>query len=800
MKHSGFDLNSTLLINNFRTSVSKIRRHLGYTVINVFGLGIGLACCAIMMLWIRNEKSFDRFHTNRDSIYRLIKETRTNGEETLDARIPFPLAETVIRNIPEVRSYTRYQGVDGWRISYGEKSFYNDFLSTADSTFFEIFTFPFIKGDPENALKNRNSIVLTESMARKYFGDEDPMGKVLSIVQTDWTFTVTALIKDVPENSHLHFDCIIPIVNFWEWWDGRETGWNMIMFYTYIQLYPDSPVEDVARKIGDVLNENVPLQNAAIRMQPLTDVHLKSDVGWDLDNYKEGSSLTIALFSLAALGVLVLAMINFINLATARSAGRAKEVGLRKINGAKRTEIIYQFLSESVIISLLALVLSLALVRIGLPLFNSLADRQITFQKLFEPQLFIWLLLATLFTGILSGSYPAFFLSSFQPALVLKGEIFHSGKSQAPLRRILVIIQFTLTIFILTLSAVVDRQLRYARTKDLGMDTGNIIITEARFRFNEYQTVKNIFLSNPDILSVTYSTPPNIDQRGFSDVTWEGKDPSSVIQFFPVSVDPDYIKTFRTSMSAGRFFSDEFPADITESVIINETAARITGMTSPVGKRISIGTRTYIIIGIIKDFHQTSLGKSIEPMILRYAGGNNICIRVNPSKLNELMPFIETTLKKFNWDPDRPMRYELLDDRIEKFYISERKIETILGVFRIIALFTACLGLLGLASFMAEKRSREMGLRKVFGGSVIGLVWLQAWEFLKLIVISGVIAAPVAYWTAERWLSRSAYHFNPGIEILIVAVVVTMAVAFSMVGYQSLRAALANPVDTLRHE
>ncbi len=801
MENSGINSHFPLLISYFRIALRKIRRQPGYTIINVSGLGVGLACCAIMMLWVRNEKSFDRFHTNQDSVYRLIKETRTNGEETLDARIPYPLAETVIGKIPEVKSYTRYQGVDGWRIIYGEKSFYNDYLSTADSTFFEIFTFPFIKGDPHSALKNRSSIVLTESMARKYFGDEDPMGKVLSIIQPGMTFTVTGLIKDVPANSHLHFDCIIPIVNFWEWWDGRESGWDMIMFYTYIQLYPNSRPEAVGQKIAAVLNENIPQMDAGIRMQPLKDIHLKSNFGWDLDNFKQGNSSTITLFSLAALGVLLLAIINFINLATAKSAGRAKEVGLRKINGARRIEIISQFLGESVIISLLALLLSLVLVKIGLPLFNSLADRQITFLKLFEPQLFLSLLAATLLTGILSGSYPAFFLSSFQPARVLKGEVFNSGKSQAPLRRILIVIQFTVTIFLITLSAVVNRQLKYARSLDLGMDTGNIIITEGKFRFNEYETAKNALLSNPEILNITYSNPPNIDQRGFSDVTWEGKDPASVIQFFPVSVDPDYLKTFGTRMSAGRFFSEEFPADRTESVVINETAARKIGMESPLGKKLMIGTRTCIIIGIIKDFHQTALSKPIEPMILMFNSGNpNICIRINPTALNDVIPFIETTLKRFNWDPDRPFRYELLDDRIEKFYLSDKKTETILSVFRVIALFTACLGLLGLASFMAEKRSREIGVRKIFGGSVPRLVWLQAWEFLKLIALSGVISAPFACLAADRWLSRNAYHFNPGIDILLMPVLVALIAASSMVGYQSLRAAMANPVDSLRHE
>jgi len=787
-----------LLLNYFKIAFRKIKGQKGYTLINISGLAVGLACCAIMMLWVRNEKSFDRFHTNRESIYRLIKETSANGEMILDARIPYPLAETILGKIPEVKNYTRYQGVEGWRIGYGDKFFYNDFLSTADSTFFEIFTFSFVKGDPKTALKNKNSIVLTEGMARKYFGSEEPMGKVLSIIQPSLTFTVTAVIKDVPGNSHIQFDCIIPIVNFWEWWDGRPGDWGMIMFYTYLQLQPNSSPVSVGPKIAGVLNENVPQQKAGIRMQPLMDVHLRSNFGWDLDNFEQGSQSTLTIFTLAAFGVLLLAMINFINLSTARSASRSKEVGLRKINGARRSEIIGQFLGESVVISFLALLLALILVYFGLPLFNSLADKHIEFSRLFEPKLFLILIAVTFMTGILSGSYPALFLSSFKPASVLKGEIISGGQSQAVLRKTLVVVQFTLTLFLIIGSAIANRQLKYLREKDLGMDTRNIIITESYFR--DYQSAKSIFLSNPDILSMTISDPPNIDQRGISNVSWEGKEPGTVIQFFPVNVDPDYLKTFGVKMALGRFYTDEFSTDRTEALVLNEAAVRAMGISSPLGKKVTIGRQTYNVIGIIKDFHQTTLRKPVEPMILRFTYSTSLCLRINPARTQETISFIEKTKKEYNPDPDKPVRYEILNERINKFYISEKKLESILSVFTVIALFTACLGLIGLASFMAERRTREIGLRKIFGAPVSEMVWLQSWEFSKWILISGVIAGPLAYWAAKDWLSSFAYHFNPGIGILLVTLSVTLLIAIVVVGYQSLKAAMANPVDSLRHE
>jgi putative ABC transport system permease protein len=799
MKKPVIDIAPALLLNYFKIALRKIRRQKGYTIINISGLSVGLACCAIMMLWVRNEKSFDRFHINRDSIYRLIKETRTNGKVTFDARIPYPLAETILGKIPEVKNYTRYQGVDGWKISYGDRFFFNDFLSTGDSTFFEIFTFPFVKGDPKTALKNRYSIVVTERMARKYFGTEEPMGKVLTINGRMDAFTVTGVIKDVPGNSHLHFDCIIPIVNFWEFWDGRQDGWGMIMFYTYIQLRPNSSPVSVGPKIAAVLNYNVPAQKAGIMMQPLMDVHLKSTFGWDLDNFEQGSQSTLTIFTLAALVVLILAIINFTNLATARSASRAKEVGLRKINGAGRAEIIGQFLGESVVISFLALLLALVLVYFGLPFFNNLAGKHIEYGKLFELQLILALLAVTLITGVLSGSYPSFFLSSFQPARVLKGEIISGGQSQAVIRKTLVVVQFALTLFLIIGSAIVNRQLKYIRGKDLGIDTRNILNTFVMFR--DYQSAKSIFLNNPDIISITLSDPPSIDQRGFSNVTWEGKNIGTEIQFFPVAVDPDYIKTFRVKMASGRFFSDEFPTDRTEALVLNETAARAMNLISPVGKKITIGKQTYSVIGIIKDFHQTTLRKYIEPMILYCPRINfSLCLRINPARTKETISFIEKTVIDYYPDSNRPFRYEMLDERIGKFYSSENKVEAILNLFTVIALFTACLGLLGLASFMAEKRTRKIGLRKIFGAPVSGMGWLQTWDFSKLILLSGVIAGPIAYWAAKNWLNGFAYHLNPGIGILLVTLSATLIIALVAVGYQSLKAAMTNPIDSLRHE
>ena len=797
MENKRKNITTALFLNYIKIAVRKIKRQKGYSIINISGLAVGLTCCAIMMLWVRNEKNFDKFHTNRDSIYRMIKETNNNGKTTLDTRTPYPLAETILRKIPEVENYTRYQGVDKWKISYGDKFFFSDLLGTADSTFFDVFTFPFVKGDPKTALTRRNSIVLTESMARKYFGTEEPIGKVLTMFQGRYVFTVSAVIKDVPKNSHLHFDCLIPIVNFWEWWDGQQSGWNMIMFYTYIKLTPNSSPADVAPKIAALLNENIKETKADIRLQPLMDVHLKSNFEWDLDNWDQGNQSTLTIFTLAAIVVLLLAMINFTNLATARSANRAKEVGIRKINGARRCEIIGQFLGESVMMSIFALLLAIILVYFALPVFNSLAGKQIAFARLFEPKLFIILFVVALLTGVLSGSYPAFFLSSFQPSKVLKGEIIASGHNQSVLRRTLVVVQFALTFFLIIGSVIVGRQLKFIREKDLGMDTHNVVNFEGVFR--EGQSAKNVFLSDPRILSITQSDPPRLDQRGRSDVTWEGKDPGNIVQFLPINVDPDYITVMGTSMTEGRFFLDDFPTDRTEALVLNQTAARVMGINSPVGKRVTVGKQTYTVIGIMKDFHQTSLHRPIEPMIILAPKNNwQVCARISPVDTKGTIAFIEKTMKEYM--PDQFFRGELLDDQIDKFYTSEKKVEAILTLFTIIALFTACLGLLGLASYLAEKRTKEIGLRKIFGAPVHGMVWLQTLEFFKWIILAGLIAGPLAYYAGGEWLKGFAYHYTPGIGILLATVLVTLIIALITVGYQSIRAALANPLDSLRHE
>ncbi len=797
-KRAGFA--PALFWNYVKVALRKIKRQKGYSVINIAGLAVGLACCALMMLWVRHEKSFDRFHANGDSIYRIIKETSNNGKTMLDARTPFPLGPEILGKVPEVRNICRFQGYEGRDLKYGDKIiFLTNNYGTADPSFFEMFSFPFVQGDAKTALIEDRSIVLTESAARKIFGDEPPMGKILTRPGGWGDFKVTGVMKDIPENSHIKIDSLVPIRFDAPGHDVGENDWEPLFYYTYVQLAPNSTAASAAPKIAAVLNENIPNLKGQILLQPLKDVHLKSNFQWDLDNDAQASQSTLNIFTLAAVGILLLAVINFMNLATARSANRAKEVGLRKVSGARRSEVLAQFLGESILLAFLGLILALILVYLGLPLFNTLAGKSIAFSWLFDPPLIIGIAGMTLMTGFLSGSYPAFFLSAFQPSRVLKGAVISGGRSQAAFRKILVVLQFALTLFFVMGTAIVGRQLKFVREKNLGIDIQNVVTLFSVFQ--DYPAAKNAFLANPHILSVTRSDPPQKEQRGISGVTWEGKNTGDESQFFPVTVDADYLQTFRIGMAEGRFFSREIPTDAAEAVVLNQTAAGAMGMTSPLGKRVTIGTQAYSVIGVIKDFHQSSLHRPIEPMILRAPPFHwAICIRISPDNVRDTTAFIEATAKKFASSPDFTITCEFLDDRIEGFYVSERKIEAVLGLFTVIALFTACLGLLGLASFLAEKRTKEIGVRKVLGAPVSGLVLLQTREFTKWILASGMIAGPAAYFTGQQWLRRFAYHFHPGVGIFLSAVFATLLIALLAVGCQSVRAAQANPVESLRHE
>lgn len=796
-----------LIWSYVRISLRKIKRQKGYSFINIAGLAVGLACSILMMLWVWDELSFDRFHVNRNSLYRIITELNTDTGTMLDARTPTPLGPVIAAEIPEVLDVCRYQGNEWYGIRLGEKSIFNVVVGIADPSFFKMFTFLLLKGNPETALVEPRSIVVTESLARSFFGDEDPMGKILTLPAGRTigdAYTVTGLMRDVPENSHLHFDCMIPASNMREYHHVDFQNWDSTFFYHYVQLIPKASPSEAASKMTKLANDRKYGTEIAFRLQPLKDVHLRSDFAFDRDNHSQGSLSTLTMFSLAAAAILLLACINFMNLSTARSANRGKEVGLRKVTGARRVDIIKQFLGESIVLSFIALTLALLLVWQVLPLFNSLAGKQLSLVRVFSAGMLPALLGGTLLTGLFAGSYPAFFLSSFQPAKILRGGWFSGSQGQSRLRKGLVVFQFALTVFLVIGTLVVDKQLRYIRSRNLGIDTHYVLTTD-----NLAQGLKEAMLADPRVISISQSMPPGYEIRGISDISWEGKDPEDQIQFLPARVDEKYLETFHLEVVKGRFFSEEMATDRTDSVVLNETAARAMGFDSPIGHRISlrmmngqgaVEERSYNVIGVMKDFHQNSLHRPIDPIIFINEGGMYpwLNVRIRPENVGETIKFLEDTWKSLV--PSRPFNYDFLDDKIDGFYKQEIKTKSVLGLFTILALFTACLGLFGLASFIAEKRTKEIGIRKVLGATVRELVMIQTREFAAWVLMANVVAWPLAYYVAGQWLQGFAYRISPGAGPAVMAVLFSLSVALLSVVYKAIRAASANPVDSLKHE
>ncbi|UCH94425.1 MAG: ABC transporter permease [Candidatus Aminicenantes bacterium] len=793
--------------NYFLTTFRNIRRHKMFSLINVVGLATGITCCILVFLWIQNEMSYDRFHEKSDELYRVISKSHTGTQLIHQARTPNALAETLKEEYHEIINATRFRGGrGGWLLKYGDKIFKNDRLGTADPSFFEMFSFPFIKGDPKTALKDRYSIVITESMAKKYFGDVEPMGKVITLMGPRKDMKVTGVIRDVPRNSHIQFDYVFPLINMREWWREDLNSWERYRFHTYIEVNKNVSADDLSEKISGIIKRHFPGTNTAVYLQSLKDIHLRSDFKWDQDNFEAGSIIYVYVLSLTALCILLVACINFMNLATARSANRAKEVGIRKIVGAQRRHIIKQFFGESIVLSFIALCVAIILVYIFLPVFNTLSGKQLK-MGLFagDIQVIIGIVVITLFTGIMAGSYPALLLSAMQPINVLK-KIGSMGKPRGELlRKLLVVLQFIFIIILIIGTTVIYSQLDHIKNRDLGFDEDHVVhfSGQGEFRRN-IDAVKHELLQNPNIVSVAKAYPPISTLQGTTDVNWEGKNPDVELMVHPGLVDYDYLKTFNMKMVQGRFFSKEFPTD-TSNFVLNETAVKVMGIESPVGKRFSYrssitnGEIKGIIIGVIKDFHQSSLHNEIEPLVLRlYNRPMIINIKIRPEKVSKTISFIESKWKKFA--PDYPFSYEFLDERIDSFYDAEGRIGSIFKYSTFLAMFIACLGLLGLLSFMVEQKTKEIGIRKVLGASEFSIVLFFLKSILKWVIAAIIIACPAAWYLMSLWLQNFSYRISISWLIFLFAGGVSLLLSLLTVSYQTIKAARTNPVDSLRYE
>lgn len=789
--------------NYFTIALRYLRRHKGHSFINVAGLAIGMACCLLIFFWVQDEVAFDGFHENSDEIFRVIRETRGSGQTNHFATVSNALGPALVEEYPEIINFTRYKGVlSNWHVKYEEKSFVNNRLGTADPSYFEIFKFPFVKGNPKTALMDKFSVVITEAFAKKFFDDDEPMGKVLKIEGGD--YKVTGVIKNVPSNSHMQFDFMLPVINMEHAWGEDLKDWKReSRFPTYIQLEKNSSVSNVNQKISDIVTRHNPESKSRLYLQPLKDVHLHSNFKNDKSNVAQGSITYIYIFSLVALCILLIACINFMNLSTARSENRAKEVSMRKVTGAQKKDIVIQFIGESIIFSFIALIFALILVYLFLPTFNSLSGKELGLDL--SVKLLGVLLVIALFTGIVAGSYPAFFLSSFQPLKVFTGISSLGKRRGTTLRKVLVMIQFAITIILIIATTVIDSQIHYINNKDLGMNAKNVLTFWRRGDFGQkYDAVKNELLQNPNIVSITNGIPPRGTGGGTTNLSWEGKDPNEKIRMYRVLVDHDFLKTFGMKMAKGRFFSKELETDRT-NYVLNEAAVEAMGVKSPVGMRFNfedLFTRQPVegtIIGVIKNFHQDSLHTRIPPLVLSICPRVfHISIRISPENVSETMRFLEDKWEKFV--PGFPFVYEFLDERIGKYYAAENKAEKIIRYFTFITIFISCLGMLGLVSYVAQRRTKEIGIRKVIGAPTASIVLLLSKEYVKCVITALILASPIAWHVMSKWLENFAYRISISWLMFLLAGVMSLLLTLLIISYQTIKAARANPVDSLRYE
>jgi putative ABC transport system permease protein len=799
-----FNWRNLMLKNYLKITFRNIRKNKGYSFINISGLAIGMACCFLILIWVKDELSFDRFHANANAIYRVTEhQYDSSGDYFPVAVTPWPLAEALKTDFPEITESARLRIVSGGLISYKDKKFYeNDFVAV-DPSFLKMFSFPLIEGDLSTALTEPHTILITKETAARYFGEEDPLGKVLTF-HNRYDFKVTGVLEDVPHNSHIKFDFLVPFASTLRDF-GWTDSWDTNNYTTYVQLVDNASLQRISEKISTYLKKNNPQTGTKLILQPLTDIHLRSDYAIDLYGSTEDKAIYVYAFSAIALFVLLIACINFMNLSTARSEKRSKEVGLRKVVGASRHNIIAQFYGESLLMTFMAFFAALFLVYLLLPAFNNVSGKQLTFDSLKEPVFMLGLLGIMLATGLASGSYPAVVQSSFKPVDSIKGLGLRispkSGKST--LRRTLVVIQFTLSIILIVGTLIVYKQIRFMMNKNLGYEKDSIVyfIKRANLR-TQYDAFKSELLRESNIIGVTSSSDvPTYSVHSTGGFYWEGKNPETHFLIHQFSVDHDYIKTFNMHIIAGRDFSREFPADAsTQSFIVNETAVKAMGLENPVGTKFQLYDNKGQIVGVVEDFHFKSLQKAIEPLVLRIEPDRDsyVFVKFRSEHMQEALASIRTVYDSFN--PQFPLEYSFLDESVNQLYDSEQKTNKIFNYFTLFAIFISCLGLYGLAAYMAQQRTKEIGIRKVLGASIMNIMAGLSKEFILLVCLANAIAWPVAYYFMHKWLQHFATKTDLSAWIFIISGLAALFIALLTISYQSIRAATAHPAESLRYE
>jgi putative ABC transport system permease protein len=798
--------------NYLKIAWRNIIRHKGYSFINIFGLAAGVACCILIMVWVQNELSFDRFNSKADRIYRLYNELTLNGRTRTAPVVSAPVAPALRQSFPEVESAVRILSFYNTTVKYGEKEFREDQVYFADNSIFDIFSLPLSQGNPKSALASGYTAVITEKTARRYFGAENPMGKLLKFGDGR-EYAITGVMNNMPSNSHIQFDILCSFATWLAENKQEAEMWGRINLYTYVLLAPGTDLRQFHAKIDRLIDEKIGKDlkkvggSLKFHLQPLTRIHLHSD--FEMDPSKTGDIKTVFLFSGVALFILFIACINFINLATARYANRAMEVGLKKTLGASRGSLARQFLGESFFVAFLAVLFACLFAVLLLPLLRSLSGQEFSAAIFMKPLYLSSFVFFTVLVGVLAGSYPAFFLSSFDPVQTLKGKL-KAGAASSLFRRTLVVGQFAISIALVIGTMAIFEQMQFIRSKHLGFDKEQVLVLSLpRSKNVSPQTVRDEMASIPGVANAGMSA--DVPGTGFSMTNFvpEGRTEKEALLMQEMEIDDQFLVTLGMKIVKGRNFSRDMKTDPTDALLINETAAAQLGWKDPIGKSISKkgrgadGQRVAIskrIIGIVKDFHALSLHQRIEPLVIANSPENFglVSVKIASKNTQEIISRLKDKWQQLF--PDVPFDSFFLDESFGRMYRAEEQLNQIFTSFAILAILISCLGLFGLAAYMTEKRTKEVGIRKVLGASISKVVFLLANEFGKWVLVANIIAWPLAYYFMKRWLQSFAYHTTIGIGIFFFSGLAALVIALLTVGYQSIKAARANPVDSLRYE
>lgn len=794
---------AAMLSNYFKIAVRNIRKHKGYSLINIMGLAVGIACAILIFMWVDDELSYDDFHSKSDRIFRLCSRITINGTTLDQAQTPAILPITLKQDFPVVEQAVKL----GWPIEinakYEDKVFLETNILPADSTFFDVFSFNLIRGESSTILSKPGTLVMTEETAERYFGDEDPIGKTI-IVAEQFPLTVTGVVENIPRNSHFHFDMLLSMISLNL---SSEPKWFSNDFRTYIVLQEDYDYKKLETKFPEFIVKYLGKGNSnwineedshEYYLQPLTYIHLKSDIQCEFE--PNGNKTYVYVFTITAIFILLIACVNFMNLTISKSTSRAKEIGLRKVVGSYKRQLIFQFLCESLLLSFIALIFAAALIYFTLPFFNNLVGKELLLTD-YKFQLTILILAGiTLFVGLTAGIYPALYLSSLKPALIIKGKL-REGLASTKLRSALVVFQFSITIAMFIGTFIVDKQVSYFQNKRLGFDKDQVLVIKNVGPLQEKrQAFKEALKNHSGISAVagSFSLP------GGAFISYDFKPVDAEMQLLNFGVcDPEFINTLNLKMAEGRFFSDERSTD-SASIIINETAVRQLNWKDPVGKTLSTMGRSFTVIGVVKDFHYKSLHSVVEPIALFNLNlglpwqERFISVRISSENISETIDFIAGQWKTFS--SDKPFDYSFLDDDYNKLYHNEERTGKVFRIFSAIAIFIASLGLIGLASYTAEQRAKEISIRKVCGARVSNIIVLLSKEFMRWVLIANLIAWPAAYFFMDRWLQNFAYHIKIGWIPFVAVAGFAILIALITVSIQVLKAAIANPVESLKCE